>query len=60
MVIRFDLLSNLHDQKGYDNYFVISEIRFDLLSNLHDQKEYDNYFIISRETVMLATLNNKN
>ena len=24
MSVRFDLLSNLHDQKEYDNYFVIS------------------------------------
>ena len=24
MFVRFDLLSNLHDQKEYDNYFVIS------------------------------------
>ena len=24
MFVRFDLLSNLHDQKEYDNYFIIS------------------------------------
>ena len=35
--VRFDLLSNLHDQKEYDNYFVISR-EANVLATLKNKK----------------------
>ena len=42
--VRLDLLSNVHDQKEYDNYFVTSREAY-LLATLKIKKNKNNIFI---------------